>query len=81
VKPATACRKANYSRDTIYIRNDSEDMSTAAGPPESVGNSATIEKKATCKWTPVPIPDAREARNSMEVEIPEKLIKQAKKFF
>jgi hypothetical protein len=23
VKPATACRKANYSRDTNYIRNDS----------------------------------------------------------
>jgi hypothetical protein len=44
-------------------------MSTAAGPPESIGKSATIEKKATCKWTPVPIPDAREARNSMEATI------------
>jgi hypothetical protein len=44
VKPATACRKANYSRDTIYIRV------TAAGLPESEEKSyvATVEKLATC---------------------------------
>jgi hypothetical protein len=42
VKPARACREANYSKDTINIRDDSSNrtietsrMSTAAGPPQS----------------------------------------------
>jgi hypothetical protein len=44
VKPATACRKANYSRDTIYIRV------TAAGLPETAEKLLvpTVEKLATC---------------------------------
>ncbi len=51
VKPATACRKANYSRDNIYIRNNSSrdvNSSIAAGPPEPIGKSATVEKSAKC---------------------------------
>jgi hypothetical protein len=35
VKPATECRKATYSMDTIYIRVTAAEMSTAAGTPES----------------------------------------------
>ncbi len=50
MKPATACRKAKYSRDTIYIRNNSRDVnsSIAAGPPEPIGKSATVEKSTKC---------------------------------
>jgi hypothetical protein len=50
VKPATACRKANYSRDTIYIRVTVAEMSAAAGLSESEEKSLvpTVEKLATC---------------------------------
>jgi hypothetical protein len=39
LKPATASRKANYSRDTIYCTSGmtTAALSTVARPPESVG--------------------------------------------
>jgi hypothetical protein len=49
LKSATACRKTNYTRDTIDIRDISLSwMSTAAEPPKLVGKSATVEKPAIC---------------------------------
>jgi hypothetical protein len=64
LNPATACKKANYSRETIYT---AAETSTAAGPPESVGKSAAVEKSVTCSWdTGCWIPDAINVRNSME---------------
>ncbi len=51
VKPVKACRNANYSRDTIYIRNNSSrdvNNSIAAGPLEPMRKSATVEKSAKC---------------------------------
>jgi hypothetical protein len=67
VKPATAGRQMQHgSRETIYTGIAAE-TSTAAGPPESVGKSATVEKSATCSRDKgCRIPDARNARNSME---------------
>jgi hypothetical protein len=48
-KPATACREANYNRDTIDIRSEAAAgkigtswMSTAAGPPELGSRTPTI---------------------------------------
>jgi hypothetical protein len=50
VKSATACRKANYIRDTFYIRVTAAEMSTAARLPESAEKSLvpTVEKLASC---------------------------------
>ncbi len=66
VKPATAFRKANYSRDTIYIRVTAAEMSAAAGLPESAEKLlvASVEKLATCsRDTGCQI--ARDARNNV----------------
>ncbi len=54
-KPATACGEANYSRDTINIRDDSSSrdnigtswISTADCQNQIVGKSATAEKPST----------------------------------
>jgi hypothetical protein len=53
VKPTTTSGEANYSRNTINIRNDrsSRDnsaswMSSASGLPEPVGKSAIAEMPA-----------------------------------
>jgi hypothetical protein len=40
LKPATACRKANYSRDNIYIRNGS-------GKDVNSSKTATISRKVS----------------------------------
>jgi hypothetical protein len=53
VKPATACREANYSRDTVKIRDDSNsrnnktimDVNSSIGPPESVEKSDSKKAK------------------------------------
>ncbi len=67
VKPATAGRQMQQgSRETIYTGMTAAENSTAAGPP--VGKSAAVEKSATCsRDTGCWMPDARNARNSMEV--------------
>ncbi len=45
VKPATACKKANYSRDSIYCTSGmtAAALLTVARPPESVGVSNSRE--------------------------------------
>jgi hypothetical protein len=53
VKRATACREANYSRTPSLTSGmtaaawtiGTSWISTAAGPPESVGNSATLRSQ------------------------------------
>jgi hypothetical protein len=57
VRPATACRETNYSRDTVESDMTSAAgtilkfwMSSAVGSPEqTVGKSATVEKTATLR--------------------------------
>jgi hypothetical protein len=74
VKPATACRKANYSRDTIYCTSGitAAALSTAARPPESVGVSNSRERSNMRQGR---IPEMPET--AFFAEIREKLVRTA----
>jgi hypothetical protein len=49
VKPATACKKANYSRDTIYIGDDSSRTARISRKVTTVEKSALCGRNTGCQ--------------------------------